>query len=138
MIFLDAESAPTFVHIKGTDNTAADGLSPLLMADDDDETKLAGELFVTINHPDRDGNTDFPLDMHQIMLSQEKDDDFQRLSQSSRFAASIGTEEIRIHGTLGDQLRTTIFDSNWSDDVDTLIQACAYVLRVTSPRSAMI
>jgi hypothetical protein len=39
----------------------------------------------------------------------------------------------RIHGTLGDQLRTTIFDSNWSDDVDTLIQACAYALRVTSP-----
>jgi hypothetical protein len=27
----------------------------------------------------------------------------------------------------------TIFDWNWSDDVDTLIQACAYALRVTLP-----
>jgi hypothetical protein len=44
-IFLDAEFAPTFVHIKGTDNTAADGLSRLPMADEDDETKLAGDLF---------------------------------------------------------------------------------------------
>ena len=39
----------------------------------------------------------------------------------------------RIHGTLGEQLRATVFGADWSDDVDTLIQACAYALRATSP-----
>lgn len=39
----------------------------------------------------------------------------------------------RIHGTLGEQLRATIFGADWSDDVDTLIQACAYALRAASP-----
>jgi hypothetical protein len=39
----------------------------------------------------------------------------------------------RIHGTLGEQLRATVFGADWSDDVDTLIQACAFALRATSP-----
>jgi hypothetical protein len=39
----------------------------------------------------------------------------------------------RIQGILGEQLRATIFATDWSDDVDTLIQACAYALRATSP-----
>ena len=39
----------------------------------------------------------------------------------------------RIQGTLGEQLRATLFNSDWSDDVETLIQACAYALRATSP-----
>ncbi len=34
----------------------------------------------------------------------------------------------RIHGTLGKQLRTTIFGQDWLEDVDRLIQACAYAL----------
>jgi hypothetical protein len=39
----------------------------------------------------------------------------------------------RIHGTLGEQLRATIFGRDWSYDVDTLIEACAYALRAASP-----
>ncbi len=38
-----------------------------------------------------------------------------------------------IQGTLGKQLSSTIFESDWEDDVDTLIQACAYALRTTTP-----
>ncbi len=39
----------------------------------------------------------------------------------------------RIQGTLGEQLCSTIFKSDWADDIDTLIQACAYALRATAP-----
>lgn len=39
----------------------------------------------------------------------------------------------RIQGTLGEQLRSTIFEADWSDDIDTLIQSCAYALRATAP-----
>ena len=39
----------------------------------------------------------------------------------------------RIFGTLKEQLRATIFETNWSEDIDTLIQACAFALRVTTP-----
>jgi hypothetical protein len=39
----------------------------------------------------------------------------------------------RIQGTLDKQLFSTIFNSDWEDDVDTLIQACAYALRTTAP-----
>ncbi len=38
-----------------------------------------------------------------------------------------------IHGTLGEQLQATVFDTNWSNDIDTLIQACAFALRAASP-----
>jgi hypothetical protein len=39
----------------------------------------------------------------------------------------------RIHGTLGEQLRATVFGADYSDDIDTLIQACAFALRTASP-----
>ena len=39
----------------------------------------------------------------------------------------------RIHGTLGEQLRATVFSDDWSDDIDTLIQACAFALCAASP-----
>ena len=39
----------------------------------------------------------------------------------------------RIFGTLEEQIRTTVFNDNWSEDIDTLIQACAFALRVTTP-----
>jgi hypothetical protein len=39
----------------------------------------------------------------------------------------------RIHGMLGEQLRAKIFDADWSDDVDALIQVCAFALRAASP-----
>jgi hypothetical protein len=31
------------------------------------------------------------------------------------------------------QLRATIFKTNWSEDIDTLIQACAFALQVKTP-----
>ncbi len=37
-----------------------------------------------------------------------------------------------IHGMLGKQLWATIFDTKWSNDTDTLIQACAFALYVAS------
>ncbi len=37
-----------------------------------------------------------------------------------------------IQGTLGEQLQATIFPTDWSDDINMLIQACAFALRVTS------
>ncbi len=51
-IFLDLEFAPSFVHInKGTDNTAADGLSWLPMTDDDDnQPKIAPEIFAILQN----------------------------------------------------------------------------------------
>ena len=39
----------------------------------------------------------------------------------------------RIHGTLEEQLRATVFSDDWSDDINTLIQACAFALRAASP-----
>ncbi len=38
----------------------------------------------------------------------------------------------RIHGTLGEQLRATIFDADWSNNVNTLIKACAFALCAAS------
>jgi transposase InsO family protein len=43
----------------------------------------------------------------------------------------------RLHGILGEQLRSTIFEQDWSDDVDTLIQSCAYALRATAPSNGI-
>ena len=43
-LFLDAKFAPTFIHIAGSDNTAADGLRRLPMANDDTANNL-GENF---------------------------------------------------------------------------------------------
>jgi transposase InsO family protein len=37
----------------------------------------------------------------------------------------------RIHGTLGEQLRATVFGADWSNNVDTLIQACPFALCAT-------
>jgi hypothetical protein len=39
----------------------------------------------------------------------------------------------RIHGTLGEQLQATFFDANWSNNVGTLIQLCAFALHAASP-----
>jgi hypothetical protein len=39
----------------------------------------------------------------------------------------------RIHGTLGGQLRAKICDADWSNDVDALIQVCAFALCAASP-----
>jgi hypothetical protein len=70
-IFLNAEFQPPFVHTKGTDNMAADGLSQLSMADNDvainQDFKSSG-IFLLVGKLDRKLNNDFPLDMQQIML----------------------------------------------------------------------
>ncbi|KAL7465162.1 hypothetical protein ACHAXS_005488 [Conticribra weissflogii] len=43
----------------------------------------------------------------------------------------------RLHLTLGDQLRCTTFEgSNFLEDVDTIVQACAYAARTTVPSNS--
>ncbi len=66
-IFLDAEFAPTFVHIAGKENTGADGLSRLPML----EHAPAGttDYLFAISNLDRNVNHDFPLDMRLIQLA---------------------------------------------------------------------
>ena len=34
----------------------------------------------------------------------------------------------QVHGTLGNQLHATVFNSDWPDDIIILIQSCAYAL----------
>ena len=96
-IFLNAKFVPTFIHIKGADNTATDGLSRLPMADDDTADNL-GETFLRINNLDRGSNNGFPLNMQQIMLAQVKDSDLQRQIMSKKFSNNVTT--INIDGNM--------------------------------------
>ena len=86
-IFLDSEYAATFVHIAGDDNTAADGLSRLEMADNE-PTEITEDIFVILdNNLDRGENTDFPLDMTRIMNEQRNDGEIQRRISSGKLAS---------------------------------------------------
>jgi hypothetical protein len=70
-IFLDAESAPAFVHIKGMDNTATDGLSQLPMANNA-PTEIDKDIFAFLpKNLYWEENSDFPLDMKRIMITQK-------------------------------------------------------------------
>ena len=89
-MFLDAEFASIFIYINGADNTAVDGLSRLLMKDDDTADNL-GETFSSINNLDREWNNDFLLDMQQIMLAQVKDSGLQRRITPKKFANNVMT-----------------------------------------------
>ena len=43
----------------------------------------------------------------------------------------------RMHGPLGDQLRCTTFKgTNWHDELDTIVQACAFAVRTTVPSNS--
>ncbi len=93
-IFLDSEYALTFVHIAGNDNTAADGLSRLEMADDE-PTEITENIFVMLdNELDRGENTDLPLDMTRIMNAQRNDREIQRRISSGKLASRIATIKI--------------------------------------------
>jgi hypothetical protein len=43
----------------------------------------------------------------------------------------------RTFGVLGNQLCTSVFNSDWSSDVDTLVQACASAIRATTPAQGL-
>ncbi len=93
-IFLDSEYAPTSVHIAGEENTAADGLSRLEMADVE-PTEIADDIFAILdNNLDRGENTDFPLDMTRIMNAQRNDEEIQRQISSGKLASRIATIKI--------------------------------------------
>jgi hypothetical protein len=95
--FLDAEFAPTFVHIKGMDNTAADGLSRLPMADDA-PTEIANNIFAILpNNLDREENTDFHLDMKRIVIAQKSNNALQQHIMSGKYSENIAT--ININGS---------------------------------------
>ncbi|KAL7475178.1 hypothetical protein ACHAW6_001105, partial [Cyclotella cf. meneghiniana] len=43
----------------------------------------------------------------------------------------------RLHLTIGDQLRTSLYQGDdWEEDVATLIQACAWAIRTTTPSNS--
>ncbi len=43
----------------------------------------------------------------------------------------------RTFGVLGEQLRASVFDTDWSSDVDTLVQACTYAIHTTTPAQGL-
>ena len=43
----------------------------------------------------------------------------------------------RTFGVLGEQLRASIFQSDWSSYVDMLVQACAFAIRTTTPAQGL-
>ncbi len=92
--FLDAEIAPTFVHIKGMDNTAAEGLSQLQMADDA-PTEIAKDIFAILpNNIDREENSDFPLDWKRIMIAQKSGNALQQRIASGKYLETFATINI--------------------------------------------
>jgi hypothetical protein len=96
-IFLDADFPPTFVHIKGTDNTAADGLSQLPMADNA-STEIAKDIFVILpNNLDWEESSDSPLNMKRIMIAQESDNALQQRIASGKHSEIIAM--ININGS---------------------------------------
>ena len=95
-IFLDSEFAPSFIHIKGTDNTVADGLSRLLMMDDSDNPpELAPEIFAILqNNLNRDDNNKFPLNMKWILADQKMDNNINRIIGIGKHSDKISTKTI--------------------------------------------
>lgn len=87
-IFLDAEYQPKFIHVKGTNNTGADGLSRLPM--DDVVPSTAMQSLMTINNLDR-SNYDFPVDMRHIASEQQKDVKMQKLINGRKHEKVIGS-----------------------------------------------
>ena len=85
------EFGATFVLIKGTDNTAADGLSQLEMLDDE-PMEIANKFFAILqNNLDREESNDFPLDMKRIMIAQRSNEEIQQHINSGKLSAKIGT-----------------------------------------------
>ncbi len=76
-IFLDSEFGASFVHISGSKNTVADGLSRPEMADDETpRNDTTQDIFALVpNNLDREENTDFPLDMKCIMFAQQRNEE---------------------------------------------------------------
>ena len=94
-ILLDSEWGATFVHIKGVENTAADGLSRLEMTGGEPTERMMNELFAIVpNNLDREDNNEFPLDMKRIMTEQKSDDEIQRRINSGKLSARLGTKSI--------------------------------------------
>jgi hypothetical protein len=93
-IFLDAEFAPTFVHIKGTDNTAAERLSQLPKADNT-PTKIAKDILAILpNNLDWEKNSNFPLNKKRIMVAQRSNNALQQCIPSGKHSENIATVNI--------------------------------------------
>jgi hypothetical protein len=87
-IFLDAEYQPKFIHVKGTDNTGADGLSQLPLMDNIPQASM--QSLMSLNNLDR-LNDDFPIDMQCIATEQKKDVKIQRLIKGKKHEKVIGS-----------------------------------------------
>ena len=94
-IFLDAEYQPKFIHVKGTDNTGADGLSRLPMMDNVPQASM--QSLMSLNNLDP-WNDDFPIDMQHITIEQQKDVKIQRLVKGPKHKKVIGFNVVdRVH-----------------------------------------
>jgi len=99
--FLDAEYQPKFIHVKGTDNTGADGLSQLPM--DDEVPPASMQSLMAIDNLDR-SNDDFLVDMRHIAQEQQKDAKLQKIIRSRKHENVIssncvdGVHVITFHG----------------------------------------
>jgi hypothetical protein len=90
-IFLDAEYQPKFIHIKGTDNMGADGLSRLPMMDNVPQASM--QSLMSLNNLDH-SNDDFLIDMQCIAREQEKDAKIQRLIKEKKHEKVIGSNMV--------------------------------------------
>jgi hypothetical protein len=95
-ILLDSEWGATFVHIKGADNTAADGLSRLEMIGGEPMETVINDLFAVVpSYRDREGNEKFPLNMKRIiMAAQQSDGEIQQRIKSGKLLVRLGTRSI--------------------------------------------
>ncbi len=87
-IFLDAEYQPKFIHVKGTDNMCADGLSQLPMMDGVPQASM--QSLMSLNNLDH-SNDDFPIDMRCIAIEQKKDAKIERLIKGKKYEKDIGS-----------------------------------------------
>lgn len=90
-ILLDVEYGAPFVHIKGVDNTAADGLSHLEMTEG--EPTEMHDLFAIsmLNNLDKEDSDNFPLDMKFLMVAQKSNDKLQQCISSGKLRDRLGT-----------------------------------------------
>ena len=74
------------MHVKGTDNTGADGLSQLPMMDYVPQASM--KSLMSLNNLDR-SNDDFPVDMRHITREQEKMQKYRDSSKERNMRKSL-------------------------------------------------
>ncbi len=84
--FLMPNTRQGFFHVKGTDNTDADGLSRLPMMDGVPQASM--QSLMSLNNLDR-SNDDFPIDMRRIAIESRKMQRYRDLSKDGSTKKSL-------------------------------------------------